>query len=496
MSKQAVLALDQGTTGSTALVISEEGEVLSRAYSEFAQYFPKPGWVEHDATEIWEVTSSVARTAIGAATGARIEALGITNQRETIVVWDRATMKPVHRAIVWQDRRTSELCAELKAQGHEKEVREKTGLVLDPYFSGTKLRWLFENDPEIGKRAEAGELAVGTIDSWLIAKLTGGRVHATDPTNASRTLLYDLRNRGWDEGLLSLLGVPAAVLPEIRPSSGDFGTASGEAFGLELPIGGVAGDQQAALFGQGCHEAGSGKCTYGTGAFLLFNTGNEPVWSERGLLTTAACDENGGLGFALEGSIFIAGAAVQWLRDGLGILEDAAETEAMARSLDGNDGVYLVPAFVGLGAPYWRPDARGSITGLTRGTRRDHLVRAALEAMAYGTREVLRAMEADAHEKASELRVDGGATRNEWLLEFLAGILDLSIRRPSLIETTALGAAGLAGLHQGVWKSPAAFREAFSSGDVYQSDMTAEERTLLVKGWDRAVRGTLAVADG
>lgn len=496
MSDRAVLTLDQGTTGSTAMVITRDGRVASRAYREFTQHFPRPGWVEHDAEEIWRVTRDVAREALEDASGAAVEAVGITNQRETVVLWDRETTAPVHRAIVWQDRRTAPMCARMKAEGLEPRVRAKTGLVLDPYFSGTKLRWLFEEHPELAARAEAGELAAGTIDAWLIAKLTGGDVHATDPTNASRTLLYDLASAGWDDELLATFAVPPAVLPEIRPSSGDFGVTTTGALGRELPITGVAGDQQAALFGQGCHTPGTGKCTYGTGAFLLFHTGSEPVTSERGLLTTAACDETGGLAYALEGSIFIAGAAVQWLRDALGIVDDAADTEELARSLDGNDGVYLVPAFVGLGAPHWEPDARGTITGLTRGSGRAHLARAALEAMAYATLDVLGAMEADAGSRAEALRVDGGATENDWLLEFMAGILDRPVHRPELVETTALGAAGLAGLHTGVWDGPGAFVDAFGAGRTVEPAMAREEREACIHGWKRAVRAALAPLAG
>ena len=476
-------------------MIAADGRIVSKAYAEFTQYFPRPGWVEHDPAEIWAVTQDVARRACAEISGYRVEAVGITNQRETVVVWDRETLAPAHRAIVWQDRRTADLCSELRAAGYEDQVRSKTGLVLDPYFSGTKLRWLFQNEPDLRRRAEAGELAVGTIDSWLIANLTRGRVHATDPTNASRTMLYDLRKAGWDDELLSLMTVPRAALPEIRASSADFGVVDGDVIGIEAPIGGVAGDQQAALFGQGCHSAGSGKCTYGTGAFLLYHTGDQAVPSEQGLLTTAACDENGGLAYALEGSIFIAGAAVQWLRDGLQILEQASDTESMARSLEGNDGVYMVPAFVGLGAPYWRPEARGTLTGLTRGTSREHLARAALEAIAYSTRDVLTAMEADAGTQTRMLRVDGGVTRNEWLLEFLAGILALPVHRPDMIETTALGAAGLAGLRHGVWSTPSEFKDAFSAGRSVESTMGTAEREELLSGWSRAIQATLAVVD-
>ena len=493
MSAGAVLAIDQGTTGSAALVISADGRVLSRAYSEFTQHFPRPGWVEHDAEEIRAVTVRVAREALAAA-GTEVAALGVTNQRETVVVWDPATLQPLHRAIVWQDRRTTDLCRRLRDAGHEEMVRRRTGLLLDPYFSGTKLSWLFDNNPELAARAEAGELAAGTIDSWLIACLTGGRVHATDPTNASRTLLYDLDEGGWNEELLSIMGVPRRILPQVRPSSGDFGVARGDLLGADIPIGGVAGDQQAALYGQGCWEAGTGKCTYGTGAFLLFNTGAERVASRHGLLTTAACNATGGPALALEGSIFIAGAAIQWLRDGLGLLEDAAESEEMARSLSGNAGVHLVPAFTGLGAPWWQPDARGAITGLTRGTTREHLVRAALEAMAYGTRDVLGAMERDAGVGAAALNVDGGAARNDWLLEFMAGILGVQVRRPAMVETTALGAAGLAGLSAGVWRSPDDFSAAFAEGNTFSPGIGAAERDELIAGWRRAVDGALAAS--
>jgi len=494
MSRAAVLALDQGTTGSAALVIGADGAVLARAYSEFTQDFPRPGWVEHDAEEIWRVTAGVAREAVAAAR-TEIAAVGVTNQRETVVVWDPETLRPLHRAIVWQDRRTAALCRELKQAGHEGMIRRRTGLLLDPYFSGTKLRWIFDRHPELDARARAGELAVGTIDSWLVARMTGGAVHATDPTNASRTLLFDLDDGDWNEELLGLLGVPRPVLPEVRSSSGDFGITDGASFGLEAPIGGVAGDQQAALYGQGCWEAGVGKCTYGTGAFLLLNTGGRRVSSGHGLLTTAACDARGGRAYALEGSIFVAGAAIQWLRDGLGLLDDAAASEAVARSLDGNDGVYLVPAFVGLGAPHWRPDARGSITGLTRGTTRAHLVRAALEAMAYGTRDVVAAMERDAGIRARALRADGGAAKNDWLMEFTAGVLGIPVRRPDMVETTALGAAGLAGLAAGVWADPESFATAFGAGRTFIPRLGEDEREALIRGWDRAVRGTLATLE-
>jgi glycerol kinase len=483
----SVLAIDQGTTCTTCLVLSEDGRVLGRGYSEFTQHFPQPGWVEHDALEIWEVTRAVAREALASAADADILGIGITNQRETIVLWDRESLVPVHRAIVWQDRRTAGLCAGFKEAGHEAEIRERTGLVLDPYFSGTKLLWLFREHPDLRARAEAGELAAGTIDTWLIARLTGGRVHATDPTNASRTMLYNLSLAAWDPWLLDTLEIPSALLPEVRASSSDFGTTQGDALGLEVPVAGVAGDQQAALFGQGCWSPGSAKSTYGTGAFLLMHTGDRIVPSTHGLLTTAACDSKGGLAFALEGSVFIAGAAIQWLRDGLGLIGDAAESEAMAAGLDSNGGVYFVPAFVGLGAPHWRHDARGALFGLTRGTTREHLVRAALEAMAYSTREVLEAMEADSSTKMTELRVDGGAAKNDWFLDFQAGVLGVPVRRPALVETTALGAAGLAGIETGLWPDAETFIAAQGDANWFASHMSDDDRESLFAGWSAAV---------
>jgi glycerol kinase len=401
-------------------------------------------------------------------------------------MWDRETLEPVHRAIVWQDRRTAAICTDLREAGHLSVVRARTGLVLDPYFSGTKLMWLLREHPELRVRAEAGDLAVGTIDSWLIAKLTGGAVHATDPTNASRTLMFNLSDAAWDAELAAMLEVPMALLPEVRPSSGDFGVSTLDALGVELPIAGVAGDQQAALFGQGCWEPGLAKNTYGTGAFLLLHTGDRIVPSEHGLLTTAACAADGGLAFALEGSVFIAGAAIQWLRDGLGLLSEARESEEMAAGMDGNDGVYFVPAFVGLGAPHWEAEARGAIFGLTRGTEKTHLVRAALEAMAFGTQEVLTAMEADSGVQTSELRVDGGASKNDWLMQFQADLLGCEVRRPEMVETTALGAAGLAGLSVGVWGNGEAFLGQ-GREDRFQPGMSENDRGSLLQGWNRAV---------
>ncbi|HUF12033.1 MAG TPA: glycerol kinase GlpK [Longimicrobiales bacterium] len=490
----SVLTIDQGTTGSTALVLSDDGRILGRAYSEFTQHYPRPGWVEHDAAEIWDVTRAVAAEALVAAGDADVRALGITNQRETIVVWDRQTGEPVHRAIVWQDRRTAAMCRRLIDDGHEADIRRRTGLVIDPYFSGTKLTWLLESDPALRSRAEAGELAAGTIDSWLVHRLSGGWAHVTDPTNASRTLLYDIDAQAWDDDLLSLFGVPRAMLPEVRPSSGEFAVCEGGALGVELPILGIAGDQQSALFGQGCWHPGLAKQTFGTGAFLLLNTGSERVESKRGLLTTVACGPRGEAAYALEGSVFIAGAAVQWLRDELKLITSAAETQELARSLSSNEGVYLVPAFVGLGAPHWNAEARGAILGLTRGAGRAHFARAALEAMAYATSEVLDAMVADSGIDARELRVDGGAAMNDWMLEFLAGIVDCTVRRPALVETTALGAAGLAGLAAGVWRDADHFLESRAEPTIFQSTMSVDERRSLMDGWRRAVRAVQSFA--
>jgi glycerol kinase len=494
MSVPAVLAIDQGTTGSTALVVARDGRILGRAYSEFTQHFPRPGWVEHDAGEIWNVTRRVALEALEGAREADVRSLGITNQRETVVLWDRETLEPVHPAIVWQDRRTTPICRELKEAGHEAEVRRRTGLVLDPYFSATKVAWILREHPELRARAEGGDLALGTIDSWLIARLTDGAVHATDPTNASRTLLFNLHQAGWDPWLLDLLGVPAALLPEIRASSGRVGTTTGRHLGLDVPISGIAGDQHAALFGQGCWERGLAKNTYGTGAFLLLYTGSEPVASEHGLLTTAACDRQGGLAYALEGSIFIAGAAIQWLRDGLGLLERAPESEALARSVEDNGDVYFVPSFVGLGAPHWEPDARGTLVGLTRGSTRAHVVRAALESMAYATEEVLRAMEADSGVEAEEVRVDGGAALNDWLMQFQADVVGLPVRRPAIVETTALGAAALAGMAEGVWEDAVAFLEAQGESSRFEPSMASSRRGELLSGWARAVRAAISWA--
>ena len=485
-----VVALDQGTTGSTALVFDRRARVIGRAYSEFTQHYPRPGWVEHDPEELWQVTLRVLRQACRRA-GVRVRdiaALGITNQRETTLLWDRRTGRPVHRAIVWQDRRTAPLCAELRQRGAEDVVRAKTGLVIDPYFSGTKVRWLLEHVRAAAERARRGELCFGTVDSWLIWRLTGGAVHATDPTNASRTLLYDIHARAWDSELCGLLEVPSEVLPEVRPSSGVFGQTAVAVVGASIPIAGVAGDQQAALFGQGCVESGMAKNTYGTGAFLLLHTGERPVVSRHGLLTTVACDARGGPAYALEGSIFIAGAAMQWLRDGLGLIRRAAESEAIARSVGSTLGVYLVPAFVGLGAPYWDADARAAIVGLTRGAGRAHLVRAALEALAYQTRDVVDAMVADAGARLRVLRADGGAAANDFLMQFQADVLGVPLDRPRLVETTATGAALLAGLAVGFWRSQAELARARRPARRFRPRMRPEVREALYHGWREAVR--------
>jgi glycerol kinase len=491
-----ILAIDQGTTGTTCLVLDRDGRVRGRAYREFTQHFPRPGWVEHDAEEIWRVTRE---TALGSIRAAGLEpralrGIGITNQRETVVVWDRETGTPVHRAIVWQDGRGAPMCRRMKEAGEEESIRERTGLLLDPYFSGTKLAWLLEEVPGLRARAEAGELAAGTIDSWLVWKLSGGALHLTDHTNASRTLLYDLHEGGWNDDLLGRFGVPRALLPEVRGSSEVYGTTDAYALEAEIPIAGIAGDQQAALFGQGCWSEGLAKNTYGTGAFLLLHTGERPVISGRGLLTTVACGPRGERQFALEGAIFIAGAAVQWLRDQLGILSDAADTEDLARSLESNEGVYLVPAFTGLGAPHWEPRARAMLVGMTRGTGRAHLARAALEAMAYATHDVAEAMEADSGVRLEELRVDGGASSNDWTMQFQADVLGVPVRRPAMVETTALGAAGLAGLATGFWESPEAFFGARAHDRLFQPDPAAST-AASVEGWRRAIAAARAWAE-
>jgi len=483
-----VLAIDEGTTGATCLMIGEDGRVAGRGYREIPQYFPQAGWVEHDALEILECVRLAARDAIAAA-GADPVSIGITNQRETVVIWERDTGRPVHRAIVWQDRRTAERCRQLAPRADW--IYRHTGLVPDPYFSATKLAWLL-HEHRLLDRYLAGDLAAGTIDAWLVWRLTDGAVHATDPTNASRTMLFDIDRLAWSDELCELFGVPRDLLPEVRASAGDFGLARGEVLGIDAPIQGIAGDQQAALFGQGCWSRGTGKNTYGTGAFLLLNAGNERPRGGGGLLTTVACDERGRPAYALEAAIFIAGAAVQWLRDGLGIIEQASDTEALARSIASTEGVYFVPALTGLGAPHWESSARGTIVGLTRGTGRAHVARAALEAMAYGTAEVLASMREASGASFDRLRVDGGATNNDWLMQFQADLLGVPVERPDMVETTALGAAGLAGLEAGIWRSPDEFLATRRFTAFAPSGTSGAAESML--GWQRAVRAAVAWA--
>ncbi|HEY8083820.1 MAG TPA: glycerol kinase GlpK [Solirubrobacterales bacterium] len=473
-----ILAIDQGTTGTTCLVFDEAGQIAGRAYSEFEQHFPRPGWVEHDAAEIWEVTRRVAIHAIADAgiQGAELEGIGITNQRETVVAWDPASGEPVHRALVWQDRRTAERCDELRAEGREALVRERTGLVLDPYFSGTKIEWLLQNADD------ADRAVFGTIDSWLLFKLTGR--HATDYTNASRTMLFDIRRLVWDEELCAMLGIRPERLPEPLPSAHVYGTTT--EFGGEVPVAGIAGDQQAALFGQACHSPGMAKNTYGTGSFVLLNTGTIAPDPAEGLLTTVACGGREEAAYALEASIFVTGAAVQWLRDGLGILGEAGESEAMAASLDGNDGVYFVPALTGLGSPYWDPYARGTIVGLTRGSGREHMARAALEAIAYQTVDAVRAQEAASGNRLAELKADGGAVANRWLMQFQASVLGAPVIVPEVAETTALGAAYLAGIATGRWGIDQV-GEMWREAARYEPAMGEDERESLLGEWRRAV---------
>ena len=487
----SILALDQGTTGSTALVVHQDGRILGRGYREFTQYFPEPGWVEHDPEEIFRVSLEAMREAVAAA-GERPLGLGITNQRETVVLWDRRSLAPAAPAIVWQDRRTSARCRELREAGLEPLLRERTGLVPDPYFSATKLEWLLR-DPVLRRRAERSELAAGTVESWLVARLTGGRVHVSDHTNASRTLLYGLRSRDWDPELLRLFGVPRETLPAIVPSAGVVGEVDPAHLGFSLPIAGLAGDQQAALFGQGCCQTGLAKNTYGTGAFLLVYRGSSLPDPAPGVLTTAACGPRGESAYALEGSVFVAGAAVQWLRDGLGLIARAEETDALARSVPDTGGVHFVPAFVGLGTPHWEPEARGTITGLTRGTTRAHLVRAALEAIAFSSAELLQAMAGAERLDVPALRVDGGAAANDWMMQFQADVLGIPVERPDMVETTALGAAGLAGLALGVWRGT----DDFLAGrrfTRFEPGMDGSERRRRVEDWERAVSTALAWA--
>ncbi len=485
-----ILALDQGTTTSRAILFNHDGIIIGVKQIPFRQIFPKPGWVEHDPEEIWRTQLEAARGAIEVAQiePTQIAAIGITNQRETTVLWEHATGKPVYNAIVWQCRRSSGICDELKARGAETSIREKTGLVLDAYFSGTKLTWLFREHPELRARAERGELMFGTIDSWLIYNLTG--VHATDPSNASRTMLFNIFERRWDDELLRLLEVPAQILPEVKPSSGFFGTARKEIFGAEIPVTGVAGDQQAALFGHACFEPGEVKNTYGTGCFTLMNTGPFPVESKHNLLATVAWDLGRGYTYALEGSVFIAGAVIQWLRDQMGMLADSAESEQLARSVEDSQGVYIVPAFVGLGAPYWDSEARGTVVGLTRGTSRAHFVRAALESIAYQSMDLFDAMQRDSGRKLSSIKADGGASQNSFLMQFQADITGTRVILPEVSETTALGAAYLAGLATGYWENLDDVRKNWRMRREFSPRMSKEVRVELVEGWRKAISTT------
>ena len=493
-ARRYVLALDQGTSGSTVLVVDPEGQIRGRGYAELPQHYPRPGWVEHDPEQIWRTTVEAIGQALGAAriSPAEVVAIGITNQRETTILWERRSGRPIHNAIVWQCRRTADACDRLKAEGVEAEVRRKTGLVVDAYFSGTKIAWLLDHVEGARARAERGEIAFGTVDSWLLWRLTGGAVHATDPSNASRTLCFDIRALRWDEGLAKMLGVPMQVFPELRPSAGVFGeTAAGGPLPAGIPVAGIAGDQQAALFGQACLEPGMAKNTYGTGCFLLLNTGERLVTSDRGLLTTVAWQVGGRTIYALEGSVFIAGAAVQWLRDGLGIIARAGETQALAESVADTGGVYLVPAFVGLGAPYWDPYARGTIVGLTRGTTRAHLARAALEAIAYQSRDVLDTMAQDSGVPIRTLRVDGGAAANDFLCQFQADMLGVEVLRPSITETTGLGAAGLAGLGAGLWQAEE-LAGRWRLERRFTPVLAPSDREARYDGWRRAVERSRA----
>lgn len=489
-----ILSIDQGTTGTTVLIFDSTGHITGRSYNEFSQYYPQPGWVEHDPEEIWEVSYKTIRQALHEANiqAADLTAIGITNQRETVVVWDRATGEPVHNAIVWQCRRSAGLCDAMKAAGHEAIIRSKTGLLLDAYFSATKLQWLLDQRPDLRRRAQAGELCFGTIDSWLIWKLTAGKAHLTDPTNASRTLLYNIEAGAWDPELLDLFNLPESILPTVKPSAGFFAyTDPGSFFGVEVPISGVAGDQQAALFGQRCTEAGAIKNTYGTGCFMLMYVGacentERPV-SSSGLLTTIACDAEGKPAYALEGSVFTAGAAVQWLRDQLQLITEAAETEDIANSIAHTNGVYMVPALTGLGAPWWDMEARGAIVGLTPGVGRPEIVRATLEAIAYQSRELALLMSEEANAEIKQLRVDGGACANNFLMQFQADIMDVEVQRPEQVESTAIGAALLAGIGVGLWLPDQLPSSLSNLEQTFEPQMTTEKRRQLFAGWRQAI---------
>ncbi|HTN97425.1 MAG TPA: glycerol kinase GlpK [Nordella sp.] len=490
-----ILAIDQGTTSTRSILFRPDFSVAAVSQQEFPQHFPASGWVEHEPEDIWRTTVETIKAALakGSAEARDVAAIGITNQRETTLIWDRKSGKAIHRAIVWQDRRTADLCARLKDQGHEAFVAAKTGLLLDPYFSGTKIAWLLDNVPGVRQKAEAGELAFGTIDTFLLWRLTGGKVHASDATNASRTLLYDIHRGQWDDELCRLLGVPKSLLPEVRDSSGDFGATDAQLFGSAIPVKGIAGDQQAATVGQACFLPGMMKSTYGTGCFALLNTGAAPVTSKHRLLTTIAYQLNGKPTYALEGAIFIAGAAVQWLRDGLKIIDSAQRTGALAEAADPAQQVYLVPAFVGLGAPYWRPEARGALFGLTRATGPAEFARAALEAVCYQTRDLLEAMQGDwGDKKSTVLRVDGGMVASDWTMQCLADILDAPVDRPKVLETTAVGAAYLAGLAQGLCPEPEEFAKGWKLERRFAPTMAPEIREAKYAGWKDALRKLLS----
>ncbi len=485
-----IMALDAGTTSNRCILFNEKGTMCSVAQKEFTQYFPQPGWVEHDALEIWLTQYAVASEALAKAeaSAADIAAIGITNQRETTIVWDRENGEPVCNAIVWQDRRTAEFCDELRAKGLNDLFRKKTGLVLDPYFSGTKIRWILDNVPGAREKAEQGKLLFGTVETWLIWKLTGGKVHVTDYSNASRTLLFNIVDLRWDEELLDILGIPASMLPEARPSSCVYGETVSDLFGSPIPIAGAAGDQQAALFGQTCFTAGEAKNTYGTGCFMLMNTGEKPVFSQNGLITTIAWGLDDKVTYALEGSIFVAGSAIQWLRDQLRIVDAASDSEYFARKVPDTNGCYVVPAFAGLGAPYWDAYARGTIVGLTRGVNRYHVIRATLESLAYQTYDVLGAMEADSGIRLTALKVDGGASSNDLLMQMQADINQAPVNRPTCVETTAMGAAYLAGLAVGYWKSKDDVLANWAIDKVFGPSITPTERDKKLRGWKKAVK--------
>lgn len=485
-----IMALDAGTTSNRCILFNQKGEICSVAQKEFTQYFPKPGWVEHDADEIWSCQLGVAVEAMNkiGAGAADIAAIGITNQRETVVVWDKNTGEPIYHAIVWQCRRTAKYCDTLKARGLTEFFRQRTGLIIDAYFSGTKIRWILDHVEGARERAENGELLFGTVETWLIWKLTKGRVHVTDYSNASRTLLFNINTLTWDQEILDLLEIPRAMLPEAKPSSCIYGVTDASYFGGEIPIGGAAGDQQSALFGQTCFQAGEAKNTYGTGCFLLMNTGEKPVFSEHGLVTTIAWGIDDKVYYALEGSIFVAGAAIQWLRDEMHLIDSAADSEYMAKKVPDTNGCYVVPAFTGLGAPYWDQYARGTIVGITRGVNKYHIIRATLESLAYQTNDVLKAMEADSGIKLSALKVDGGASANDFLMQTQADVIGAPVHRPECIETTAMGAAYLAGLSVGYWKNKDAVRENWAVDQIFEPQIQEEERQEKTAGWKKAVR--------